>query len=174
MSESKEDNLFDAEGYRFNVGIILLHPEGQKAFWGKRCGHDSWQFPQGGLQAGESDEAAAYRELAEETGLQAQDVRLLAKSKTWLKYRLPLRFRRPRKRGFIQCVGQKQRWFLMQLTAAESAINLNAHSPPEFERWCWYDCWQAANEVVHFKRKVYRQALEEFAYHDSKVIKKCP
>ena len=164
MKPQTEDNIFDNQGFRFNVAILLLNGSGDKAFWAKRIGADSWQFPQGGLRAGESDLQSAYREIYEELGLEADDVEVIGKTPSWFKYRLPVRFRRPRRQGHNQCVGQKQRWYLMRLNCSEDKINLNATDEPEFERWTWHDYWQACQDVVHFKRKVYRQALDELAF----------
>ena len=60
--------MLDREGFRPNVGIILLNQRNQ-VFWGKRIRSHSWQFPQGGIDRGETPEQAAVRELREETGL---------------------------------------------------------------------------------------------------------
>lgn len=157
-----EESIFDAQGFRFNVGIVLMNERGQ-LFWAKRFGYESWQFPQGGMHAGESDEQAMYRELYEEVGLLPEQVELLGKTDGWLLYRLPARFRRPRRQGLIQCVGQKQRWFLLKLKVEDSEIQLNRLSPPEFDRWRWVDYDEPPRSVIHFKRKVYAQALEQLS-----------
>lgn len=154
------ENIFDAQGFRFNVGIIIVNHQG-KAFWAKRSGQDSWQFPQGGVNAGESSVEAMWRELSEETGLTSKDVELLAQTNSWLKYRLPSRYRRRKRPGLVQCIGQKQMWFLLRLISEDKAVNLSANANPEFDDWCWVDYWQPAKEVVYFKRKVYQQALQE-------------
>lgn len=162
-TEHNDDNIFDARGYRYNIGIIILNARGQ-AFWGKRRGQDAWQFPQGGLNAGESSEDAMLRELYEETGVHAEQVDILGVTSTWLCYRLPIRYRRGRQPGIVQCLGQKQKWFLLRLRDESSvAFDLQASGSPEFDDWCWIDYWLPANQVVYFKRKVYRQALKELA-----------
>lgn len=69
--------MLDREGYRPNVGIILIN-ERNEVFWGKRVREHSWQFPQGGIKPGESPETAMYRELYEEVGLLPQHVKLSA------------------------------------------------------------------------------------------------
>lgn len=56
-----------------------------------RGGMDAWQFPQGGIQAQEDPEAALFRELQEEIGLTANDVRIMGCTRGWLRYRLPPR-----------------------------------------------------------------------------------
>lgn len=156
-----DQNVFDAQGYRYNVGIIIVNALGQ-AFWGKRAGQDSWQFPQGGLVAGESSEQAMLRELFEETGLSREHVEIIGQTADWLRYRLPVRYRR-RKQGALQCIGQKQKWFLLKLTGEDCDVNLRASNSPEFDDWRWIDYWQPSRDVVHFKRRVYRQALEELS-----------
>ena len=157
-----DQNVFDAQGYRYNVGIIIINELGQ-VFWGKRAGQDSWQFPQGGLSAGESSEQAMLRELFEETGLLREQVEIIGETAQWLRYRLPMRYRRRRKSGVLQCIGQKQKWFLVKLTGSDEDVNLHASGTPEFDDWCWIDFWRPSKEVVHFKRRVYRQALEELS-----------
>ena len=102
--DQSDNNIFDAQGYRFNVGIVLLNERNQ-AFWGRRSGQDSWQFPQGGINAGESSEQAMWRELFEETGLRPADVTLLGETADWLYYRLPVRYRRKRRPGMVRRSG---------------------------------------------------------------------
>ncbi len=162
-NENVESNIFDAQGYRYNVGIILLNHR-QEVFWGKRRGQDAWQFPQGGINAGESSLQAMQRELYEETGLQLPQVEVIGETGMWLRYRLPVRFRRRRRPGMVQCIGQKQKWFLLRLIDENVCFDFSAAgAPPEFDDWRWIGYWQPADEVVHFKRKVYQQALNELA-----------
>lgn len=153
-----DNSIIDEAGYRPNVGIILVNPEG-KLFLGKRIGQDAWQFPQGGIQANETPQQAAFRELREEVGLKPADVRVLGRTQDWLRYDLPKHLIRSRNRPL--CVGQKQIWFMFGLLAPESAIDLSAHAAPEFEAYRWVDYWVPVQEVVDFKRNVYQQALTE-------------
>ncbi len=162
--QSNNENIFDSRGYRYNVGIVILN-ERNEAFWGRRIKQNSWQFPQGGMHAGESTEQAMYRELYEETGLLPEHVTLIGVTKRWLQYRLPLRYRRNKRQGIIQCVGQKQKWFLLRLCVDESVIDLNRSGAPEFDFWRWVPYWQPVKDVVQFKSTVYRQALEELSDH---------
>ena len=152
--------MIDVQGYRANVGIVLYNNGGQ-LLWCKRCGQDAWQFPQGGIAEAESPEEALYRELQEETGLLPGDVEIMARSKDWLKYRLPPHL--IRKGCFPKCIGQKQRWFLLRLVGDDSRIDLQNSETPEFDGWAWVDYWKPMQEVVFFKRSVYRRALNEFA-----------
>ena len=152
--------MIDSQGYRANVGIVLHNDAGQ-LFWCKRTGQDAWQFPQGGITENESPEEALYRELREETGLTRDDVEIVASSREWLKYRLPPHL--VRRKCFPKCIGQKQRWFLLRMVSDESCINLQHTDEPEFDGWEWVDYWKPLDDVVFFKRKVYKRALTEFA-----------
>ena len=154
--------IIDEQGFRLNVGIILASPEG-RVFWGRRMGkREAWQFPQGGMMPGESPEEALYRELHEEVGLTAEDVEILGSTRGWLNYRLPRRFLR-RPENDRQCIGQRQKWFLLRLTSDETRIDLQATEQPEFQDWRWVSYWYPIRKVVHFKRGVYIRALRELA-----------
>ena len=152
--------MIDENGYRPNAGIILANEAGQ-VLWAKRAGKNVWQFPQGGIDAGESPEEALFRELQEELGLAAGHVRIAGVTRGWLYYKLPSGWRR---RPAEPCfTGQKQKWFLLHMLADDHAINL-AHSPePEFDRWRWVSYWYPLGKVIFFKREVYRRAMKELA-----------
>lgn len=152
--------MVDLDGFRPNVGIVVTGAEG-KLLWAKRIGQDAWQFPQGGIQRGESPEDACYRELYEELGLKQGDVELIAETKGWLRYRLPLRYIRRGKHPL--CIGQKQKWFLLRLKTHTDAISFDATGHPEFDGWKWVDWETPEREVVFFKRSVYRRALRQLS-----------
>ena len=152
--------VIDAEGFGANVGIIVMNAEG-KLLWARRFGSASaWQFPQGGISENETPLDAMYRELKEELGMSAKDVKLIAESKTWLRYRLPTRFQRHD--DSQHCVGQKQKWFLLKLISDESCVKLDASDHPEFDTWRWVSYWFPLKQVIFFKRYVYRRVLQEF------------
>lgn len=152
--------MIDRDGFRPNVGIILCNDAGE-VFWGRRAGHRSWQFPQGGINGSERPLEAMYRELQEETGLKPTDVEVLGWTRGWLRYRLPKAMVRRHLRPV--CIGQKQKWFLLRLRAEESAFDLAATDKPEFDGWEWRDYWSVLEEVIYFKRGVYRAALGQLA-----------
>ena len=157
MAGHDQQRVIDKQGYRPNVGIVIANKQGQ-LLWGRRVGdRDSWQFPQGGIHAGETPEAAMYRELDEEVGLAASDVKILGQTSGWLHYRLPERYLRRHEQPL--CIGQKQRWFLLRLTAGDDAVKLDAYDEPEFDHWRWVSYWYPLSAVVDFKRGVYREAL---------------
>ncbi len=156
-------DVIDRDGFRANVGIVLLRsddPSGQ-VFVGRRAAGKGWQFPQGGLQNGETTEQAMYRELGEEIGLRPEHVEVLGVTRRWLRYRLPPRYRRPGQLPL--CIGQKQRWFLLRSREAQPPVCFDHTAEPEFVEWRWVDYWEPVREVIHFKRSVYRRALQELA-----------
>ena len=152
--------MLDRDGFRPNVGIILLNQRSQ-VFWGKRIRTHSWQFPQGGIDRGENPEQAMFRELHEEVGLMPQHVQVLARTRDWLRYEVPDRFIRRDARGHYK--GQKQIWFLLQLVGHDWDLNLRATDHPEFDAWRWNDYWVPLDVVVEFKRGVYEMALTELS-----------
>ena len=152
--------MLDKEGYRPNVGIILLNPRNE-VFWGKRVRQHSWQFPQGGIKYGESPEQAMFRELYEEIGLRAEHVRIVARTRDWLRYDVPEQWMRRELRGNYR--GQKQIWFLLRLLARDCDLCLRRSEKPEFDAWRWHPYWVPLEAVVEFKRAVYQQALSELS-----------
>jgi len=155
---STTSDLIDAQGYRANVGIVLIRDAGD-VFLGGRSDGRGWQFPQGGVQRDESAEQALYRELREEVGLEPDDVQVLAATRQWLRYRLPRRY--VRRRSQPMCIGQKQRWFLLRMLGGEDRLRFDLTEQPEFDSWRWVDYWSPVREVIYFKRNVYARALDE-------------
>src|SRR5580692_1996962 len=105
-------DVIDTEGFRANVGIVLMHGDGS-VFLGRRARGGGWQFPQGGMQTGETPEESLFRELHEEIGLTQADVELIGATRDWIRYTLPPRY--IRREQLPLCIGQKQRWYLLRL-----------------------------------------------------------
>ena len=145
------------DGYRPCVGIIVCNIDRQ-VLWARRARHDGWQFPQGGIEPRETVEQAAYRELYEEVGLPPSKVRLVGRTHEWLHYDLPRHYTSG---GKISFLGQKQIWFLMELTGNDKDICLDTVARPEFDAWCWVDYWVPVDRIVTFKRDIYRRVLSE-------------
>lgn len=152
--------VVDSEGFRSGVGMILIN-EQNLVLWARRIRQNAWQFPQGGVQPGETPEQTLYRELHEELGLEESDVQLLGSTRSWLRYWLPTHLQRPHIQPL--CIGQKQKWYLLRLSGSEEKICFNATGSPEFDRWRWVNYWYPLKQVIAFKRHVYRRALEELA-----------
>jgi putative (di)nucleoside polyphosphate hydrolase len=152
--------VIDPDGYRPNVGIVLMREDGQ-VFWARRVHRDGWQFPQGGMNTDETPLEAMFRELREETGLLPEHVEVLGATPGWLRYRLP--YRSTRRDEKPTCIGQKQVWFLLRLLARDEDVRLDLTEKPEFDRWRWVDFWYPLDHVVVFKRRVYARALVHLA-----------
>lgn len=150
--------MLDKEGYRPNVGIVLTNQRNE-VFWGKRINQHAWQFPQGGIKHGETPMQAMFRELGEETGLLPEHVRILGRTRNWLRYDVPAHWVRRDWRGAYR--GQKQIWFLLRLVGRDCDVSLRASGHPEFDAWRWNEYWVPLDSVIEFKREVYRQALTE-------------
>ena len=153
-------DVIDSDGFRANVGIVLIR-RGGDVFLGRQVGGRGWQFPQGGVLAGEQLEEAAFRELHEEIGLSPSDVDLIGQTARWLRYRLPAKY--VRRNRHPMCIGQKQRWFLLRLKADTAQFDFGRTREPEFDQYRWVNFWEPVREVIYFKRAVYVQALTELA-----------
>jgi putative (di)nucleoside polyphosphate hydrolase len=151
---------FNKLPYRSNVGIMMVNEQGY-VFVGQRLDNNqnAWQMPQGGIDAGEDPETAAYRELLEETGIKKQDIRFLASSSKWLSYDLPEDLIPILWNGKFR--GQKQKWFLFKFLGEDGDINI-ATEHPEFSKWKWISKENLLNEIVPFKKSVYKNVLKEF------------
>jgi len=152
--------MIDRDGYRPNVGIVLANGRND-VFWAKRLREHAWQFPQGGIQHGETPEEAMYRELREEVGLDAGHVQVLGRTRDWLRYDVPRHWIRRESR--VHYRGQKQIWFLLRLTGRDSDVCLRRTDKPEFDAWRWTPYWVPLDTVVDFKREVYSLALSELS-----------
>ena len=151
---------FNKLPYRSNVGIMMVN-EQEYVFVGQRLDNNqnAWQMPQGGIDAGEDPETAAYRELLEETGVKKQDVRFIASSSKWLSYDLPEDLIPILWNGKFR--GQKQKWFLFKFLGEDVDINI-ATEHPEFSKWKWISKENLLKEIVPFKKSVYENVLKEF------------
>jgi putative (di)nucleoside polyphosphate hydrolase len=150
----------EALPYRPCVGIALFNPAGL-VFVGHRISSDEdthWQMPQGGIDRGESPQAAALRELGEEVG--TARARIIGEVGEWLTYDLPRNLLGRSLRGSYR--GQRQKWFAMRFEGRDTDIDLNTDHP-EFNDWKWVPLPQVVNFIIAFKRPVYERVVAEFA-----------
>ncbi|ONG47425.1 RNA pyrophosphohydrolase [Pseudoroseomonas deserti] len=145
--------------YRRNVGAVLFNRAGQVLIARRAdVAADAWQLPQGGLDEGEDPAAAVLRELGEEIG--TAEARILGEVEDWLTYDLPAELIGKALRGKYR--GQKQRWFALGFTGADSAIRLDLDPHPEFNAWRWTDLEELPGIVVAFRKPIYERLVVEF------------
>lgn len=149
--------------YRPCVGVMLANSDGA-LFVGQRIDSEvpAWQMPQGGIDAGETPRDAALRELEEETGVDAGLVTVEAETAGWLTYDLPLHIVPKIWKGRFR--GQRQKWLLLRFHGTDADVRI-ATAHPEFSEWRWLEPEAVLDQIVPFKRDVYRAALKEFAPH---------
>src|SRR5690606_28314329 len=152
--------MIDRDGYRPNVGIVLCNAKNE-VFWGKRIREHAWQFPQGGIKAGETPEQAMYRELKEEVGLDPCHVKILGRTREWLRYDAPQTCVRLESRGMYR--GQRQTWCLLRLGGRDCDVCLRNCERCVFDAWRSRGYWIPLESVIVFKREVDVRALQELS-----------
>lgn len=151
--------------YRSGVGALIINKNYQ-VFVAKRVDskHDVWQMPQGGMNVGETPSAAVMREIKEEIG--TDHCELILESNHWYSYDVPQKITKRLWSG--QYRGQKQKWFLVKFLGRNSDININT-LVPEFCEWRWVEIDNLLSIVIPFKRKLYRNILNEFHFEITKL-----
>ena len=149
--------------FRPNVAAVILNQHGDKILMFHRVDRrrKGWQFPQGGVDAGETEEQAILRELKEEIG--TNDVKILKQSSKRTRYQFPKAVlkRMQQRNRWRQYWGQEQRWFLVQLNLGTETLTLyNKGHKQEFDRFKWMKPKAGLRKVVRFKRKAYRKGLK--------------
>lgn len=138
--------------------MIINHQK--KIFVGQRFDKDksAWQMPQGGIDKGESEEVALKRELEEETGI-SKNFNIIKISEKKYTYDLPASLQKKLWKGKYK--GQEQRWFLLRFMGEDKEIDIQTQKP-EFKKWKWIQQEDLIDIIIPFKRKLYKNILEEF------------
>ena len=151
---------YEQRPYRAGVGVMLLNRQAQ-VLVGRRIDmpSDAWQMPQGGIDGNETPEAAAWREMREETG--TDKAALLAESRDWYFYDLPPDLADQIWHGRFR--GQRQKWFAFRFLGEDSDIDITTHRP-EFSDWKWAPMSELPSLIVPFKRRLYADLVSEFGH----------
>ena len=159
--------------FRQNVAAVIFDPAKNKVLMFRRVPIKNeeeksmsdggqlrwnWQFPQGGVDPGENEEEALFRELEEEIG--TREVSIIRSSKTRIRYHYPRKMlyilhQQPMWKPFL---GQQQRWYLVKLNCDTEKISFT-HEPVEFDAFQWISPRRGLKLVVPWKRKAYRKGL---------------
>ena len=154
----KKENIKKEKNFRPNVAAIILsskYPQKCEIFIASRIDiSNAWQFPQGGIDDGESIKEALFRELEEEIG--TRDVEIIAEYPTWVSYEFPPIIAQK----MYPYDGQKQKYYLVKLKKG-AKININTETP-EFSEYKFVSSKEIYEHITFFKRTVYKQVLKHF------------
>lgn len=136
--------------FRAGVVTVVQRADGKVLAFERSDRAGQWQLPQGGIESGESPLAAAWRELAEETGLDERHVRLLGEHAEWTVYAWPESMRP------VGRLGQAHRWFFFEWNGGAADPTPDGR---EFRAWQWMERSDLIDQVVGFRRGPYRSVL---------------
>lgn len=144
--------------YRPNVAAIILsssYPSKCEVLIASRIDiQDAWQFPQGGIDEGETAKEALYRELEEEIGTNSIDI--IAEYPEWVSYDFPESVAH----RMAPYSGQKQKYYLVKLRKG-AKINIDTEIP-EFSSYKFVKSEKLNDYITFFKRTVYKKVLKYF------------
>lgn len=159
MTDKNENTTInEKKNFRPNVAAIVLsakYPHTCEIFIASRTDvENAWQFPQGGIDDGESAKEALYRELEEEIG--TRDVEIIAEYPKWVSYEFPPAIAKK----MHPFDGQIQKYFLVKLKKG-AKINIQTEIP-EFSEYKFVPTKNIYDYITFFKRTVYKQVLKYF------------
>jgi putative (di)nucleoside polyphosphate hydrolase len=158
MRDIEDEQHLTKLPYRPSVGLMIINSKFE-IFVGRRIDAktEAWQMPQGGIDAGETPEVAAMREMKEEVG--TNNAEIVAKTKQWYKYDLPNYLISKLWNGRYR--GQRQKWFLLNFLGNDDEINIH-YDHAEFTDWKWVKIEELTQIIVPFKKNLYIAVIEEF------------
>lgn len=143
-----------AQYFRAGAGGLIRNADGHVLAIERADIAGAWQLPQGGLDKFEEPLRGAYREIAEETGLQESDLALVRACSELLVYELP-----PEARTEKTGRGQVLYWFLFDFRGARNHAGVRNR---ESRGWRWMPFPQVINGVTSFRRPMYERLEQEF------------
>lgn len=153
--------------YRRNAGIVVCNPAHKVLVCQRIDIANCWQFPQGGIEKGESVKEAALRELREETSI--TKVKHIISLDTPARYTFPPHIMSSmQKRGYTNA-GQDIFWSMFLFEGSDDEINLQTPEP-EFKSFKWVTLQEAYDLCVEFKKPSYAVALQKFTPYLSESI----
>ena len=159
MTDKKEKKTInEKKNFRPNVAAIVLsakYPHKCEIFIASRTDvENAWQFPQGGIDDGESSKEALFRELEEEIG--TRDVEIIAEYPTWVSYEFPPAIAKK----MYPYDGKRQKYYLVKLKKG-ATINIDTEIP-EFSEYKFVPTENIYEYITFFKRTVYKQVIKYF------------
>ncbi len=152
--------------YRQNVGIIVFNKDGKVLFCkrNQKEGKYGWQFPQGGIDIGETAMESALRELEEETGLSKSNVKVVYEDESSKIYNFPKRLKEQSKKKsdyYNKVSGQNQTWFLIRFDGSDSEFKIPNEEMMDY-KWIDFSA-DIVSQIIPFKRDVYKYILKKFS-----------
>ena len=153
MSEETDYPKMPLNAFRANAGVVVVDDDGLVLAFERSDYPGSWQFPQGGIDEGETAQKAAIRELTEETSIPVEGVELIGEFPDWIVYEIP-------KPNDFHGRGQAQKWFLFRLTVPKESIRAK---PPEFVDHKWLKIAELIPITAPFRKLVYEKLEDHFS-----------
>jgi putative (di)nucleoside polyphosphate hydrolase len=152
--------IFAMVRYRQNVAALVVNPAGSLLICERATIRGAWQFPQGGVDLGETPEQALFREVREEIGFEPRHYEVIGRRGGY-RYLYPhdARGKKLRKHGSH---GQEQTYFLCHLKSDAPQVNVN-QKPREFRAYRWILPQEFDLDWLPvFKRDIYREVMRDF------------
>ena len=146
-----------AQYFRAGAGALIVNDHGHVLVIERADIAGAWQFPQGGLEEAEEPLDAAYREIAEETGIGKTELEFVRSCSELLVYELP-----PAARSKKTGRGQVLYWFLFHFLG-DPARALAATHESRGSQWMAFS--RVLSGVTSFRKPMYARLAQEFGDH---------